>query len=353
MSAVPRTTETPAPPPRAQDVLAAAGIPVPAAATSVDCSRSHSVQRVTLPDGSDYVVKSRSPASRDAGRSLVAELYVYRLATWVPGLAELLPRVIHLDERNQLVALVASPGDDLLTARLTDPTFPSPEVLSTLGTTLARLHRATAGIPLSGPASVGIVHLPTTEPEQWFPEDPSPAVHAVGAVLAADTALADALTRCGETLSPSCLVHADLKWDNVAVGPGPQILLFDWELSGRGDPAWDLGSALADTTAHPLRRQLTLPPPELTPGQAGFLRAYAEAAGPTEDAAVPDPSGADLANRVMLCWIARLAHLAIECAGGIGDAEDPVVHALLGAARELCEAEDRILTDVTTSLGVR
>ncbi len=338
------------PPPRAQDVLAAAGIAVPGAVI-VDRSRSHSVVRVELPDGSAFMVKSVSATAQRAGRSLVAELYLYRLAGWVPGLDALVPRAVHLDERRQLVAVVASPDEHLLTAHLADPSFPAPAVLAALGRTLARLHRATAEVPLPRLAAVGIVHLPTTPAEQWFVEAPTPAVRTVGESITSDVALAGALHRCATVLTPSCLIHADLKWDNLAVAPGPRITLFDWELSGRGDPAWDLGSALADTTAHPLRRGQEPALPTMGAGQAALLRAYAE-----EQAERPVPGGppapaADLASRVLLCWIARLAHLALECAGEPG--AGPGVDSLLRAARRLCASEDALRADVAAALEVR
>ncbi len=42
------------------------------------------------------------------------------------------------------------------------------------------------------------------------------------------------------------LIHGDLKFDNILcpVGSGATVRLIDWELSGMGDPGWDVGAVL-------------------------------------------------------------------------------------------------------------
>ena len=55
--------------------------------------------------------------------------------------------------------------------------------------------------------------------------------------------------------SPSCLVHGDLKWDNILVYPkeptiSPALRIGDWELAGIGDPAWDAASILVAYISH-------------------------------------------------------------------------------------------------------
>lgn len=52
------------------------------------------------------------------------------------------------------------------------------------------------------------------------------------------------------------LIHGDLKWDNCllvedgAGGAMAEVRLVDWELAGRGDPAWDLATALQEFVLH-------------------------------------------------------------------------------------------------------
>ena len=55
-----------------------------------------------------------------------------------------------------------------------------------------------------------------------------------------------------ETTVLHSFIHGDAKWDNWLVLPPdsprsvPSLRLVDWELSGFGDPGWDVGTALSD-----------------------------------------------------------------------------------------------------------
>jgi 5-methylthioribose kinase len=62
--------------------------------------------------------------------------------------------------------------------------------------------------------------------------------------------LSQAIVDLGNSIMPSCLVHNDLKINNILLDlnwelPGSQVVrLIDWERAGWGDPAFDLGSIL-------------------------------------------------------------------------------------------------------------
>ncbi len=62
--------------------------------------------------------------------------------------------------------------------------------------------------------------------------------------------LSQAIFDLGQSISPSCLVHNDLKTNNILLDlnwdlPGSQVIkLIDWERAGWGDPAFDLGCML-------------------------------------------------------------------------------------------------------------
>jgi aminoglycoside phosphotransferase (APT) family kinase protein len=337
-------------PPDPRAVLRATGLP-PAAVASAelsDLSRSHQVTLAVLTDGRGYVVKRPSDHARAAGRSLAAELYAYRLASWQPGLAEVLPRPLHLDERRQVLTVAAAPVAHLYPTQALNPDFPRPDLAAALGRVLGQLHRCTSGLPLLTVASCGVVHLPDTPEEQRSFGGPSPAALAASRAAAADPVIAAALRRAASALQPGCLVHADVKWDNAVLDPGPppRVTLFDWELSGLGDPAWDVGSALADTVSIPVRLagQGALPatPTDwLDPALQALLVAYGAETQRAADG---------FAERVALCWVARLVHLGLEAAAAVQDAECDVVVDLTTTARRLAERIDDVVLQVRTAL---
>jgi hypothetical protein len=334
--------------PSARSVLIVAGVgdqTVTAAAHLEDESRSHTVTRARLPDGSSYVIKQLPGSAQAAGRSLMAELYTYRLASWRADLAALLPTCVHLDERRQLVVLQAAPPEHLYTARIADPGFPQPEFGAALGRSLARFHTATAGLPAVSVANCGVIALPDAPVDERRLGDDSVAGKQAIAMMCADDDVCEVLRATAALFKPSCLIHGDVKWDNVILddGPPPRVLLFDWELSGQGDPAWDLGSALADTVALPTR---SAPRSGVV---AEWLRETERALLTAYGAAAPTP-GADFAERVAGCWCARLAHLALECAAAIGDAAHPRVASLLESAKHIARQSDSLEREMRTLL---
>ena len=130
-------------------------------------------------------------------------------------------------------------------------------------------------------------------------------------------------------------------------GPPARVALFDWELSGLGDPAWDVGSALADTLSLRVRLDgLHAVGSDiegwLTPSLRTFLAAYGAGTPDRED---------DLATRVVLSWVARLAHLSLECAAAVDDARHPVVLDLLETARILATASDKMAASVDGAMA--
>jgi hypothetical protein len=338
------------PPPDALSVLLAADIASPeaiAAARMCDVSRSHSVTRVELPNGTAFVVKSLSQEALAAGRSLAAELYAYRLSTWQPGLAAAIPSPIHLDERREVLVLAAAPADHLYAAQSLGADFPSPDVAAALGLALANIHGATSDAPLPTFAACGILDLPDTPEDQRRIGTGTASGTAVARTVTNDTCLGASLRRTAALRRPSCLVHGDLKWDNVALDPGPpaQVRLFDWELSGFGDPAWDVGSALADTVSLKVRwcGRGAIP---LHPGgwmdaaSRALIVAYATPALPS-----------DFAARVVGSWTARLAHLALECAVALDDPRHTTVGDLLATARALAGAHDEVVCEVDRAIA--
>src|SRR5262249_49891162 len=111
---------------------------------------------------------------------------------------------------------------------------------------------------------------------------------------------------------PSCLIHGDIRRENwVLAGARPPraLKLIDWELSGRGDPAWDLGSVLAEILLDRVRsgraaRAESAPLHE--PLFASFARAYRAGSG------LVDLSRSEECDKIVLFAAARLLHIALE-----------------------------------------
>ena len=112
-------------------------------------------------------------------------------------------------------------------------------------------------------------------------------------------ALVDALT---EEWRPSCLVHFDVKGDNILLSAKRRARsgwLIDWELAALGDPAWDVGSMFADylgvwlwsipiTGEHPPAHYLSLarfPLTGIQPALRAFWQSYRQVRGLTGMAA--------------------------------------------------------------------
>jgi aminoglycoside phosphotransferase (APT) family kinase protein len=331
----------------AEHVLLAAGIAGPgelAGAAVHDVSRSHRVWLVELADGSAYVVKRGG--AHGAGRSLDAELYAYRLAAWRTGLSTVFPRAFHLDERHQIVVLHAFPHHQLYSHRMAEPGFPSTRLATGLGEVLATLHAATTDLPLPTAANCGVLYLPDVPEQDWQIGGDSASATAVARAAVGDSSITDAL-RNGAALSrPRCLVHGDVKWDNIVLDEElpTGVRIFDWELSGRGDPAWDVGCALADTTFLPIRLHgLTALPAHadgwFPPAAGALLASYAASRRMPAD----DDDWANFADRTTLDWIGRGVQLAVECASSVGDPEHPAITDLLVAIRRLIDTYPEVL----------
>lgn len=309
-------------PPSSPDPLAAAqvaGLAGARQARVTPVGSSHAVTRVDAVGGS-VVVKTLKPGLAEH-RGLAAEAFAYRLAGWNDDLAGVLPAALLVDERRAVLVLEAGPPETVGGALVASGALPSTAACVALGRALATVHRATAGTPLPHPTNAGVLDLPGSSPEQLH----LTTARTLALHLAEDPVLAACLQRGRAAWRAGCLVHGDVKWDNCLVAleeDPPRVRLIDWELSGWGDPAWDLGTFLAQASALELARGR---PAE--PDQRALVRAYAAAAE-------ADPSPL---SRLVDYWPARLVHLALECAEAGGD---QFARALVDRARVLAAARE-------------
>jgi aminoglycoside phosphotransferase (APT) family kinase protein len=95
-----------------------------------------------------------------------------------------------------------------------------------------------------------VLSLP--EPPHDVLLDLSAASQDLVARLQASTETCDRLVRLRDAVADGRLVHGDLRWDNCLSVAQPRstrrtrVLLIDWELAGRGAPAFDVGAVLAE-----------------------------------------------------------------------------------------------------------
>jgi Phosphotransferase enzyme family len=321
---------------------------------------SHEVFRVTAPDGRCVVVKRLPLESATKGRSLRQELFVYRLAAWMPQVAALLPRPIFLDEARQLLVVECLDRSPLWP----DPTSKLPLLRHGVATAVARavaqLHSATAhmGMAASGAAGVLGMAADVSVATQGRREEVVALMHTI----VADAKLHSLLTQGLAQYQHNCIIHGDLRPDNW-VGTGtdsqPSLRLIDLEMAGSGDAAWDLGSLLAQALIESLQApdggpaatgaaalaatvSSTLAPTlaptlALTFGWAdpralqAILAAYFKVPGPL------DPAHGPTWHRLILYAAARLLHVATECADqGLRPGQWPVLN-LLQAAKGLAQ----------------
>lgn len=307
-------------PPGPHAAAAAAGLPDADSAEATPINGSHSVHRVSA-GGRNMIVKVPGMDALEVGRTLAAEAFAYRLASWRPGLASVMPQVHLVDERRQVVVLeaadVRSTGRELISRA----ELPNQRASAALGRALARVHLATLGVPIPFPASAGVLDLTRDPP----PRITLTRAKDVALSLSVDSTLGPALTHARSLWGTRCLVHGDVKWDNCLVDlttTPPVVRLIDWELSGLGDPAWDLAAALAASTAS-----------EAEGGRSGDADRAALVSAYFADGGPADPA------RVAVYWPARLVHLALECAEAGADLESAV---LLDRARLMVGDADRL-----------
>ena len=119
---------------------------------------------------------------------------------------------------------------------------------------------------------------------------------ALVAVIRQTPGLSQALLDLHAGWRPICLIHGDVKWDNFMLigepdaepsAPGAALRVVDWELADLGEPAWDVGCALAAWLQHGLLTITATTPGNVTgdtvratwPAIAAFWAGYVEAAG--------------------------------------------------------------------------
>ena len=278
---------------------------------AVDSSVSHLAFRLRIGDELRLFVKQADPA-RSSGRDLTTEAAVYRLARSNPELAAVIPPCRHVAADDTLIVMDDVGGHPIpLTALLAGSVDDAGDgsVIGLYGATVARVHQAR-------PPAIGRPPwlLEALEPRwgryDWLP----PQCGDLLMRLAATPSLRYGFRRAASAWRSGRLVHGDLRSSNVLLDGGAnpaRIWLVDWELACRGDPAWDVGSAIGDFVAASAQAGIDAEPdfdPMLM--AATFLEGY------DREAQSPRPEWAALVRRSVPMAGVRLVQTLVEYGHG-------------------------------------
>jgi tRNA A-37 threonylcarbamoyl transferase component Bud32 len=215
-----------------------------------EVSMSHAAFRIQIGGRPRFFVKAAdSVGSR--GRNLRVETEVYRLATAAPGLASVIPKCHYVDDINGVVVLDFVPGDPMSSSLIPAADRPDAreqEMLAAYGDVLARVHVVRPRHQIGEPPWLLVALEPGWGNYDWLPRPCGASL----ARLARLPELQMAFSWARSSWRATGLVHGDLRWSNAIVGHSlahQRVCLVDWELAFVGDPAWDLGSIVADIVA--------------------------------------------------------------------------------------------------------
>jgi hypothetical protein len=221
---------------------------------------------VTLADNCKLLVKQeRSTNNAGTPHEFFNEWLFHQLLQQFPvigNISAIASLVMHFDEENSiLVCNYLSDYQELGSFYQTKDIFPA-EIATTIGTTLAGLHRATFNRKeyrdFMATAPQGQFRYNFYNPAQGI-ESISPDIFGMVptealkfyALYQRYESLESAIADLAYEWNPCCLTHNDLKLNNILVHSkwdqldNCLVRLIDWEACSWGDPAFDLGTLVA------------------------------------------------------------------------------------------------------------
>jgi thiamine kinase-like enzyme len=218
----------------------------------VDVSQRNHNLAVRSKRGPSYLLKQGIDPERK--RTIANEAAIYELLGSNDGrerLNKYLPRCYGYDSEESILILEYLPdAENLNDYSLRSGRF-SRALASAMGDALAALHQKRLGDSFSGhqiivhePPAILSIHRPDLE----LLREISSANLQVVRIVQQHAEFKELFDALREDWRGSVLVHFDLKWDNFLViprsvsGRKASLKIVDWELSGVGDPDWDLGS---------------------------------------------------------------------------------------------------------------
>ncbi len=218
---------------------------------------------VTFPDSRKLLVKQER---HDLEGKTAGEFEnEWRIQEWLQqfpeqkSLAPFLPELLQFDAENSIIIFrYLDDYHDLSDFYVKENTFPT-EVASTIGTLVATMHRNTYeqerhrqffdrenNSQVNNQVPRLIKGLERVKPE-IFSSIPADGIKFFTLYQKYDS-LGQAIAELGNSFTPNCLTHNDLKLNNILLHTDWQepkdsiIRLIDWERNSWGDPAFDLGT---------------------------------------------------------------------------------------------------------------
>jgi aminoglycoside phosphotransferase (APT) family kinase protein len=201
---------------------------------------------------SSFVLKQGTGPSGIA--AVAQEAAVYQMLEQRGGrLATYLPQVCGYDSTEQVLILrKVSGARDLRVHHLRSGRF-SRALAASVGDALGSLHQATTGdVPGTAVGRQPWV-LSVHQPSLIIFREASSAALELIRILQSAPEFGDRLDALRNQWEPSCLIHHDVKWDNLLACPAAngqpgkrlRLRIIDWESAQPGDPRWDLGSVFS------------------------------------------------------------------------------------------------------------
>ena len=203
-------------------------------------------------------------------------------------------------------------------------------------------HRATQDTGLWPSPALGILELP--DALEMASSDRAATTRRLMADIAADRDLAAMLRETRAAWQDRCLIHGDVRRENVLTAQSrcdTTVKVVDWELSGSGDPAWDLAGVLAEVTLDSVRQHRE-PHRTWSPAHRDVVKTFVRTYG-TRGGLVGDDAPA-FWHHVVSCAVGRVLHVACEWAEGQVSGEPGPQLSLLSAARGLLQRRSRLTT---------
>jgi thiamine kinase-like enzyme len=221
---------------------------------------------LSLPNGRKLLVK-QEPLNREGKTSgeFLREWQIQELLQQFPELSQIsswISEGIHFNQENSIIIFKYLDNYlDLMDFYVKENIFPT-EIAASIGTILAKIHRLTLGCrdyqdfllqnqdnQLHNIAAHLVKNLERIGPE-IFGLVPADGLKFFALYQRYDS-LGKAIAELGTSVSPCCLVHNDLKLNNILLSNDWEqnsnyqiVRLIDWERCIWGDPALDLGTLI-------------------------------------------------------------------------------------------------------------